>query len=245
MLPVMPNAKRKVKRLLHNGPDYAARMNEAAERLKEARIKAGYDTGKAAAEAMGVPVTTYLQHESGHRGYPANKAARYARFFRVTPEWLLYGKPISDKVVPLGPQLFVVGEVAAGVFKEAWKRDPTEWESFTGRPDIAVPLARRFGLVVQGESMNLLYPPGTILECCEYEGQMIPSGKRVIVQRTKTDGTVEATVKELVVGEDGVTWLVPRSSFPEYQAFRADRPDSAEIASVEIIGIVVASTRNE
>lgn len=62
------------------------------DRLREARIAAGYETAAEAAEAMGVPRSTYIQHESGTRGYPAKRAARYARFFGTTPEWLLYGQ---------------------------------------------------------------------------------------------------------------------------------------------------------
>jgi phage repressor protein C with HTH and peptisase S24 domain len=107
------------------------------------------------------------------------------------------------------------------------------------------PLRDRFGLVVAGDSMNLLYPPGTILECVNYFGdEPIPNGKRVIVQRTKRDGTVEATVKELVRDADGIEWLVPRSSNPVHQAFRGDSPGPG-IARVEIIAIVVASIRPE
>jgi phage repressor protein C with HTH and peptisase S24 domain len=221
-------------------------MSQTAERLKQARVKSGYSSAKAAAEAMGVPVATYIQHENGVRGIPAGRAERYARFFRVTPEWLLYGKTTADKVVTLGPQLYVVGEVAAGVFKEAWKKDASDWEAFTGRADIIAPLNDRFGLRVEGDSMDLLYPPGTILECVNYHGQdVIPSGKRVIVQRTDVGGNVEATVKELYRGEDGVDWLVPRSTNPAHRAFRGDLPDSPEISKVEIVAVVVASTRPE
>jgi SOS-response transcriptional repressor LexA len=222
------------------------RMSQAAERLKQARVKSGYSSAKAAAEAMGVPVATYVQHENGARGIPAARAERYARFFRITPEWLLYGKTSADKVVTLGPQLYVVGEVAAGVFKEAWKKDASDWEAFTGRADLITPVNDRFGLRVAGDSMDLLYPPGTILECVNYYGrEPIPSGKRVIVQRTHVDGQVEATVKELYRGEDGIEWLAPRSSNPAYRAFRGDQPDSPEIEKVEIVALVVASIRPE
>lgn len=41
---------------------------------------------------MDLSYDTYAQHESGIRGYPARKAEIYARRFRVSPEWLLYGK---------------------------------------------------------------------------------------------------------------------------------------------------------
>jgi transcriptional regulator with XRE-family HTH domain len=66
-------------------------MTDPAERLRIARLRAGFSTGKEAAEAMGFPVSTYLAHENGSRGYPASKAATYARKFKVPEVWLLYG----------------------------------------------------------------------------------------------------------------------------------------------------------
>lgn len=67
-------------------------MDTPAERLRFARQRAGYKTGKGAAKALGFPVSTYLGHENGSRGFPAKKADVYARRFKVSPEWLLYGK---------------------------------------------------------------------------------------------------------------------------------------------------------
>ena len=87
----MQNALWKCKRLLHNGPRYAARMNDPAERLRIARLRAGFETAKDAAEALGIAVSTYLGHENGSRGYPAKKAEVYARRFKVREQWLLYG----------------------------------------------------------------------------------------------------------------------------------------------------------
>lgn len=66
-------------------------MNDPAERLRIARLRAGYETAKEAAEALGFPVSTYLGHENGSRGYPAKKAEIYARKFKVREQWLLYG----------------------------------------------------------------------------------------------------------------------------------------------------------
>lgn len=245
MLSIMHNAPALHKCLLHHPTDYLFLMGGTSSRLKTARERSGYQSAKSAAEAMGVPVATYIQHENGGRGLPASRAERYARFFRVKPEWLLYGKANEDTVTELGPRLFVVGEVAAGVFNEAWKKPEDEWEAFTGLPDDQVPVTERFGLIVAGDSMNLLYPPGTILECVNYYGRdVIPTGKRVIVQRTKLDGTLEATVKELVRDPDGTEWLVPRSTNPMHQAFRGDQPGPG-ISRVEIIATVVASIRPE
>jgi len=88
---VMHFASQECKRLLHNVVGYAGGMDKASERLRIARLRAGFETAKDAAEAMGVPVSTYLGHENGNRGYPAKKAELYARKFKVREQWLLYG----------------------------------------------------------------------------------------------------------------------------------------------------------
>lgn len=87
----MHYASQECKRLLHNELRYSQRMSDPAERLRIARVRAGFATAKEAAEAMNFPVSTYLAHENGSRGYPAKKAFTYARKFRVREQWLLYG----------------------------------------------------------------------------------------------------------------------------------------------------------
>jgi len=87
----MHYASQQRKRLLHNERFYVRHMSDPAERLRIARLRAGYETGKDAALALGFPVSTYLSHENGSRGYPAKKAEIYARKFKVREQWLLYG----------------------------------------------------------------------------------------------------------------------------------------------------------
>jgi phage repressor protein C with HTH and peptisase S24 domain len=67
-------------------------MENAQERLKTARVRAGFETAADAAEYLGIATPTYTSHENGSRGITANKAAIYARAFKVSPEWLLYGR---------------------------------------------------------------------------------------------------------------------------------------------------------
>lgn len=242
----MHNASWNGKCLLHHEAHYLRGMETPADRLRQARERAGFETAKAAAEAMNIPVATYIQHENGARGFPATKAERYAKFFRVAPEYLLYGKASMKSDAPgLGPMLFVKGVVAAGVWREAMHFDESEWQTFTGSPDVVAPLPDRYGVRVEGDSMDLVYPPGTVLECVRYWGrEAIPSGRRVIVQRWRSDDGYETTVKEYVEDQDGIGWLVPRSQNPTHRAFRCDEPEPG-IDRVEIVAIVVASIRYE
>ena len=130
---------------MHHGMRYCHLMTEKSERLKQARLRAGYATAKSAAEAMGVRVASYIQHENGIRGFPTTVAERYAQFLKVAPEWLTHGIRIGEpeSFIKLGPRLFVKGEVAAGVWREAWELTQDEWEVFTGRSDVAAPVTSR------------------------------------------------------------------------------------------------------
>jgi hypothetical protein len=65
-------------------------MQQPHERLQRARELAGYENATDAAIALGVPAPTYLGHENGSRGFKI-KAERYAKFFRVSYEWLMTG----------------------------------------------------------------------------------------------------------------------------------------------------------
>ncbi len=91
-------------------------MTTPAERLKEARKKAGYVTGKAGAARVGVPYFTYAQHENGTRDYDADSAKSYARAFGVDAAWLLYGTGRGENQQgDAGPATVpVVGYVQAG-----------------------------------------------------------------------------------------------------------------------------------
>lgn len=117
-----------------------------------------------------------------------------------------------------------------------------DYPTFTGSPDIEAPLKDRFGLKVEGESMNMLFRHGTILECVTYWGDKpIASGSPVIVQRSNHDGSYETTVKEYVIDTEGRQWLVPRSSDPEFQAPIRLGVENGKVDEVRIIALVVAS----
>ena len=61
------------------------------QRLRFAREQAGYGRASDAARAMGIEEPTYLGHENGSRGL-SRAAARYARFFGVSLDWLIDGR---------------------------------------------------------------------------------------------------------------------------------------------------------
>lgn len=76
-------------------------MEDSGDRLREARIEAGFTSGRAAALALGIPPATYAAHENGSRRYNTDVAQRYAAFFRVSASWLLMG--VQDHIFNTGP----------------------------------------------------------------------------------------------------------------------------------------------
>ncbi|WP_421983398.1 LexA family transcriptional regulator [Roseibium sp.] len=63
----------------------------ATKRLKAAREAAGFSSAAEAARYMGVNQVTYTSHENGAREYDREAAITYAKYFKVTPEWLVFG----------------------------------------------------------------------------------------------------------------------------------------------------------
>jgi DNA-binding XRE family transcriptional regulator len=59
-----------------------------AERLREARLRAGYTSAAAAARQFRWTKPTYAGHENGSRTFSWEDAQRYAKAFKVEPLWL-------------------------------------------------------------------------------------------------------------------------------------------------------------
>jgi transcriptional regulator with XRE-family HTH domain len=204
--------------------------------LKAVRKQRGL-TQQALADLVGIEQPTIQRYEKG-RSPRLDQALDIARELGVSLDDLVS----EGRIVPAGPRLFVKGEVRAGHWVECWEWERDDWAMFTGRSDETTPLDKRFGLKVVGDSMDIPYPEGTILDCVKYEQDyIIPSGKRVIAQRHRENGTIETTVKELVRDADGVEWLVPRSNNPKHQPFRGDEPGDPSVTYVEIIAVVVGA----
>jgi SOS-response transcriptional repressor LexA len=241
---------------LHTEPRYAKRMSdvanrlEVATRLKLARERAGWQTAAKAAEAMGAKYYSYAQHENGIRGFSTETAKRYAKFFKVTPTWLLYGDgeeptqmpqktPESETALtPISRHVPVLGEVQAGEWRRvsAFQYEPSEYVP-VDLPAFA--RAQLYALRVVGESMNLVFKPGTRVIVCPTIEIGLREDLYVVVRRERA-GEVETTIKQVAREPSGEIVLWPRSSHPDFQEpihFKASR-DSDE--GVEIVGVVVA-----
>lgn len=138
----------------------------------------------------------------------------------------------------------VIGAVQAGVWKEVCEYSPDE--RFQVHIRESIPEAPYFALEVVGDSMDLLYPEGTILLCLSpYDLKSpIQQGDKVIVYRT-INGECEATVKELRIDQKSCkAFLMPRSKNPDFQdpiaidwPYRGRRPGDMDL--IEIKGVVI------
>lgn len=89
------------------------------ERLQTARSNAGFTKAAEATEQFGWAYSTYAGHENGSRGITRDAAAKYARAFGVSPEWILFGKDDAPtrvehgEAVPDNAKMVPVYDVAA------------------------------------------------------------------------------------------------------------------------------------
>jgi hypothetical protein len=83
-----------------NASDHLASMHN---RLRRARLLAGFATAKAAIARFGWKASTYRAHENGQNSFRPAEAFIYARAFKVSPTWLLvgdYGEHAMHEDVP-------------------------------------------------------------------------------------------------------------------------------------------------
>lgn len=141
---------------LHTQRGYDVCMSEAA-RLVLARKRAGYDRAIDAINAFGFTRATYYQHENGTREIGVESAARYAKCYRVSLDWLLYNRgsgpsfkvPILGHIGAGGEVLFIDDHEKGGSLDEI--------DAPPGCPPEAV------ALVVRGSSMASSYPEGRVI----------------------------------------------------------------------------------
>jgi len=145
---------------------------EPHERLRAARERAGYKDAAEAARRFGWTEPTYRSHENGSRNFTRKGAERYARAFRVSPEWLFLGTGDGAvKPVPL------VGYVGAGAevfaLDDGGALDEIDPPPGIGPGAVAVR--------VRGDSMYPRYMDGDVLVYDEHTALTKASGQECVV----------------------------------------------------------------
>jgi SOS-response transcriptional repressor LexA len=137
---------------------------ERAERLKQARINSGFGGVKAVAKKFGWSVNTYKAHDSGQNGFSPADAKKYARAFGVSLQWLYFGtgapedidvEPVSVTDVPL------ISAVSAGQLVSS--DGVSDLSDFPTVPALDLPEGQWIALRVDGDSMNKISPPDSIV----------------------------------------------------------------------------------
>lgn len=163
------------------------RMSDQHERLREARVRAGYESAAAAARAMQVPEGRYAHHENGTRCFRYDTAERYAAFFRTTPEWLMGGK--QRHAAEGGPrqtrEVTRLSWVAAGRLGPV---APIESVSSEGRfrcDDL--PSGDWVALEVRGNSMDRIAPEGSAILVNRSDRELV-SGRYYVLIASDGEG---------------------------------------------------------
>lgn len=70
------------------------------DRLRQARLLAGFKSATKAAAAAGVSVSAYRAHENGQNAFTPEQAQHYASVFGTDAVWLLIGPYIEEDDAP-------------------------------------------------------------------------------------------------------------------------------------------------
>jgi repressor LexA len=217
------------------------------DRLRE--LKAKGKTKAGLASALGIAATRISEIIKGDRGIDALELKPMADYLEWSQATLLAHITGDGRVLVEVGTVPVVGVVQAGLWQEAMEWDESDWYAVPAPVQKTHEGLRKWGLEVRGPSMNEIYPPGSIVICVKTIdlGKNPENGQRVVVQRTSSHG-IEATIKELRVDQDGVWWLWPRSTDPNFQQpWRLPSPPDQDGSDdeIRIVAVVVASYRPE
>ncbi|MFC3077724.1 helix-turn-helix transcriptional regulator [Phenylobacterium terrae] len=166
-----------------------------SERLRRARIDAGFASALAAAEAHGWNRNTYKSNENGNAPFSYRMAEAYGAAFGVRPEWLYAGTGAAreDGRAAMVP---IIGRVGANPDGSVLLSTGQEGLELTPVPPGGS--GKAVALRVVGESMRGLADDGALIY---FEDQRTPPTPdmlgQVVVVETDTD---EVLVKRLVRG---------------------------------------------
>lgn len=192
----------------------------------------------AMADELQVHPVTVSKLISGTMKLTVDWMERFARVLNVQP---------SDLIAPSSNMrtVKVRGRVEAGAWEEAFEWPQDDWYEVAIPDDPNLLNEELFGGEMHGPSMNQRYAEGSVLVfvSTEARGEMPRVGKRYLVERERSDGLREATVKKVWRDDEGQLWLVPESNDPRFQEPIAI--GGSEDQNVRIVGRVVYSVQRE
>lgn len=180
---------------------------------------------------------------NGERKLTVDWAKKIAPLLSTTPIALLLGsideRPRSDFQL-VENAVAVIGEVAAGVWREHDAIMQDTPEKIPMVPVMVGTLDGLFALRVRGNSMDKSIPDGFLVICRAMEFAPEPiTGDLVIVERRQMQGGLrEVTVKRFRKSKDGFE-LIPESSDPRWKPIkvRTSKPDPE--MEIHLLGLVL------
>lgn len=202
-------------------------------KIAEARRAKGWSQQQLA-ERLDTTQQQIARYETGQRDPKADVILKISSILNVTVSYLLGVDSDSGYIEAIPARSYslpIVGRIAAGAAREAIEqagetRQTTE-ETYIAHPN-------GFWLVVSGNSMNKLFPEGTLVLVDPDEE--VRNGD---VAALFVNGD-DATIKRVYFDGRSVT-LVPESYDPEYRTRTIGRSDP-DAPAVRMVGKVVAFT---
>ena len=184
------------------------------------RLKAVGKKARGLAKHLGIPDMRISEMRKGLREVQTDEIGPLATFLEMSVDDVIHN--INGNPRGAGSVIsFLKGEVRAGHWMESAHWPESEWQ----RISLPVPEKYRhlepFWLRVAGDSMDEVYPDGTLILCvpCRLLARELISGERVVVERHDKNDQIEITVKEYRAEQtaDGIKrWLVAKSTRPEF-----------------------------
>lgn len=155
---------------------------QRAERLRQVQESSGHGGYRKLARHFGWNENTIKGHLQGKSSFGIVTGKRYAKAFKVSFEWLYFGKgeptdldeaePVSAIDVPLIPMISA-GQLTThdGV---------TSFEDFPTISALDLPEGDWIALRVEGDSMNKISPPGSIIFVNRKDRRLVQNGCYVV-----------------------------------------------------------------
>lgn len=207
-------------------------------RIRELTKKNKTTYGEIAHE-LGTSETQIGRLASGGRKLTQDWMIRLAGVLNCTPAEILE-KPVAEGLRAIA----VSGRVEAGVWAESHALPEEDHYTVMVPDDPNLRGLTLYAREINGESMNLLYPHGSVIvlsNMLQRPGEIL-AGKRYHVRVTRADGSVEETIKTLMRGANGTYWLKPESDSPEFTAIPLKDGDADEVI---LLGRVRWAVRRE
>lgn len=164
-------------------------MFTMASRLRAAREMAGFKSARAAAEALGITVSTYGAHENGQNRFDLKSAKEYAAAFDV-PYWVIVDDPTRHE------EREIVGSFAS--VGEAYASKGAELESAMRLVESRLERARRHGEEWEKRDVREMGA-----EASEASAKKSPAKKTVFAEFSSSADHSEIPEIDLVAGMGG------------------------------------------